>query len=213
MTEAIIFSSGRIVQLCPSADRDIAAIAAATIEQLAPRYGVHTPLRRAHFIAQVAHESAGFTRLKESLNYSALRIAAVWPKLASRAHALEHRPEALANAAYAGRFGNGDEASGDGWRFRGRGLIMLTFRANYRERGESIGVNLVGDPDKAADPGLAAEIALDYWKSKKCNDAADRDDVEKVTRLINGGTNGLEDRRTLTAKAKGIFVAPEPLIA
>ena len=212
MAEAI-FSSERVFQLCPGANHDIAVIAAATIEQLAPRYGVHTPLRRAHFIAQVAHESAGFTRLKENLHYSAKRIAAVWPKLAPRADALEFRPEALANAAYAGRFGNGNEASGDGWKYRGRGLIMLTFLANYRERGASIGVDLVGNPDRAADPGLAAEIALDYWKSKKCNDAADHDDVEKVTRLINGGTHGLEDRRTLTAKAKGIFIAPDPLIA
>jgi len=222
-----IFTSERIARLSPGSDPPIVSIVATTLELLAPRYGVHTHFRRAHFIAQVAHESGSFKQMVENLNYSdPERIARIFrrpfdldrdglldPEEIEFAKKFTRKPEALANRAYANRIGNGDETSGDGWRYRGRGLIQLTGRDNYRLRGASLGVDLVGDPNKAADPAIATEIALDFWRSKKCNDAADLDDVEKVTRLINGGVNGLDDRKRLTERAKTIFPDQPQLIA
>lgn len=164
-------------------------------------------LERAHFLAQVCHESAGFTRLLENLNYSADRIAQVWPRLAPRAAELAHNPEKLANAAYANKLGNGDEASGDGFRFRGRGLIQITGRANYASAASWTGTQLIVDPDKAAEPFTAVRIALAFWREHKCSFPAQLDDVEAVTQRINGPRmEGLEHRRALTEKAKRIFV-------
>jgi len=206
----MIFTADRLAELWPQPVSDPLRTIASALETHAPAYGVNRLLRRAHFIAQVAHESSGFGRLTENLNYRAERIAAVFPKLAGRAVELEHRPEALANAAYGStpdkpRLGNGDEASGDGWKYRGRGLIQLTGKANYRDRGASLGIDLVGSPRLAAEPETACLIALGYWRSRGCNEAADLDDVEKVTRLINGGVIGLTAREELTERAKLIF--------
>lgn len=199
----MIFTSARILRFAPRCPEDRAVLIAGTLEAKAPDYGVTTPLRRAHFMAQMAHESGGFSRLDENLNYSARRIPQVWSRLSARAEALAHNPQALANAAYANKNGNGNEGSGDGWRFKGRGIIQLTGRANY----ESAPIpNLVDNPDLAAEPGNAVIIALSFWKSHACNEAADADNVELVTRLINGGTHGLAERRALTAKAKAIFI-------
>ncbi len=210
----MIFSPERLKELCPEALPAIIVPIAPTLESQAPQYGVMSLLRRSHLIAQLAHESTGFTRMVENLNYSAERIAVIFPKLALRAQELAHRPEALANAAYANKIGNGDESSGDGWRYRGRGLIQLTGRANYRARGTSLGIDLSANPSQAADPDKAVLIALSYWKSRGCNEAADDDDVEKVTRLINGGVTGLIVRQKLTDRAKRIFTEPsEELIA
>lgn len=168
-------------------------------------FGVNSPLRRAHFIAQVGYESSGFSRLTENLNYSADNIRRVFPKLAVRAEGLAHNPAKLADAAYGGRYGNSDEASGDGWRYCGRGLIQLTFKDNYIAAGLGTGLDLVHHPDLAADPANAALVALWYWQSHDCNDAADLDNCEAVTLKINGGVNGLADRERLTTQAKAIF--------
>ena len=201
-------TSQRIQALCGSCDMKLAGAAAPLLEELREQFGVATPQRVAHLMAQLAYESANFTRLEENLNYSsAARIALVWPRLAKRAGVLVNNPEALANAAYANRCGNGDEASGDGWRFRGRGLIQLTFRDNYRARGAACGVDLVAEPDRAAEPEIAVVLALSFWKSRGCNAEADCGDVEEITRLINGSAlRGLPERRALTRRAKKIFV-------
>jgi putative chitinase len=183
------------------------------IEEYREAFGVTTPLRVAHLMAQLCYESDGFQRIIENLNYSAERIAAVWPRLAPRAAALAHNPQALANAAYGSILGNGDEASGDGFRFRGRGLIELTGRDNYRARGVALGIDLVGGPDQAADPEIASRIALSFWQSHGCNEAADSDDVTAVTHRINPALMGLNAREALTARAKTIFTAEEGAIA
>lgn len=208
-----MFSSDRILRLCPLADQKIVEASAAALDRLAAQYDLVTFLRRVHFMAQCAHESASFTKMVENLNYSAQRIAQVWPRLKDRAHELERKPRELANAAYASRFGNRDEASGDGWRYRGRGPFMLTFRDNYRECGVSIGKDLIGSPDLVADPVVGMEVALHYWITRGCQEAADKDNVELVTRLINGGSEGLDARRRLTERAKTIFLDDEPLIS
>jgi len=203
------FTTDRLRELCPQPITGSLEALAAALDEHADSVGVNTLLRRAHFTGQMAHESGGFRRFVENLNYSAVRIGEVWPRLAARAHELANNPEKLGNAAYCDRMGNGNEASGDGWRYRGRGLTMLTGKSNYAAAGNALGIDLITNPQRAADPGDAARIALWFWGSRKCNDAADLDDVEKVTRLINGGAVGLEERRRLTREAKRIFAVDE----
>lgn len=201
-----MISAQRLARLCPDANRDIIAAISPIMEDQFPQFGVTTILRRAHLLGQLAHESAHFTRLKENLNYSAPRICEVWKRLCPRAKELEHNPEKLGNAAYGGRLGNGPEASGDGYRFRGRGLIQITGRENYIRFSADAGVDLMSSPDVAADPRTAVLVALGFWKKHNLNEKADADDCAAITRVINGGVNGLAERRALVTKAKAIFV-------
>src|SRR5215510_6840992 len=157
----MVFTASHLVDLCPQPANGTLETIAAALEEHAESVGVNTRLRRAHFIAQVAHESGGFRRFVENLNYSAERIAQIWPRLASRAQELAHKPEALANAAYGDRIGNGPESSGDGWRYRGRGLIQLTGKDNYRAAGSALDIDLVISPQRAAEPADAVRIA--FW--------------------------------------------------
>lgn len=168
---------------------------------------INTITRLVHFLGQVCHESGFFQRLSENLNYSSAdRIGDVWPKLKPRAASLVHNPMALGNAAYAHMNGNGDEASGDGYLFRGRGLIQLTGRGNYVQYGTHIGVDLIGNPDMASYPDNAVRLAIAFWEGRGCNAAADRDSVHDVTALINPALEGMADRSFLTSRAKTIFV-------
>ncbi len=199
-------SVSQLLRLAPHADGTIVSALAPALNTAFPEYDIKTIMRRAHFIAQICHESAGFTRLIENLNYSAKRIAEVWQRLAPRAHELEHNPEKLGNAAYGGRLGNGPEASGEGYKYRGRGLIQITGKDNYRKFGQIAGLNLVATPDFAMDVGTSARIALEFWKSRNLNPRADLDDCEAITRAINGGVNGLAERRRLADAGKTIFV-------
>jgi putative chitinase len=201
-----MFTAERLRQLA-EAPAVLAMALAPHLDKSAGEFGVTNLMRRAHFIAQACHESGRFARLTENMNYSAMRIPAIWPRLAPRAEELAHRPEALANAAYANREGNGPEESGDGWRYRGRGLIQLTFRNNYRARGLALGLDLEAEPNLAAEPEIAVKSALSFWRDEGCNEIADLDDVGAVTKKINGpAALGLKERRELTERAKTIFV-------
>ncbi|NQY12543.1 MAG: glycoside hydrolase family 19 protein [Henriciella sp.] len=167
------------------------------------------PRRFSHFMAQLAHESAHFSTMEENLNYSAEGLMKIFRSKfrdAEEAASYARQPERIANRVYANRIGNGDEASGDGWRYRGRGFIQLTGRANYRFIGQRIGMDLEGNPDVvAADPVIALQVAANYWDSRNLNTVADTDDIYKVTRLINGGLNGIDDRIKLLGVAKSIW--------
>lgn len=201
----------RIRQLCPGASPTVAAQIAPALDIGLANAGITNLLRRAHFMGQMAHESGGFARLVENLNYSAPRICQIWQRLCPRAQELAHNPEKLGNAAYANKIGNGNEASGDGFRFRGRGIVQLTGRGNYRAIGARVGLALEDNPELAEMPNNAALIALDFWAQgsyagRDCNTYADLDDVRSVTRAINGGETGLSDRVALTNRAKGIFI-------
>lgn len=160
-------------------------------------FGLDTPLRRAHFMAQLAHESAGFTRLVENLNYSAEALLRTWPSrfTPESAKACARQPEKIANTVYAGRLGN--DQPGDGWRYRGRGPLMLTGKANYAHFSERLygDDRLVRDPHQAAEPVVGMQIAAAYWQEKGLNSLADRDELEAITRRVNGGLIGLESRR------------------
>lgn len=165
-------------------------------------YEIDTPLREVSFVANIAHESAMFTRLVESLNYSPQRLMAVFPKRFTAAEAVEfaHDEKRIAERVYGGRMGNGPEGSGDGWNYRGRGFLMLTGRNQYRYSGRRVGENLEDVPERAAVPGVAAVIAADYWHKAGCNLMADEKRFESIRRAINGGLNGLEDVYAIQSK-------------
>jgi putative chitinase len=166
-----------------------------------------SPVRLAHWLGQMAHESGGFRVLVENLNYtSAASLSRVWPsrfRTPSAATPFVRNPQALANKVYGGRMGN--TQPGDGWRFRGRGLVHLTGRSNYETAERATGLPLVSKPDLAADPENAVRLAVWYWNSKNLNILADADDVRRLTRRINGGTIGLADRITRTNRAKALL--------
>lgn len=154
----------------------------------------------AEFLGQVLHESAMLTRLEENMNYRAARIAEVWPTrfpTVETAAPYANNPQALANKVYGGRMGNND--TGDGWRYRGRGLIGVTGKHNYQMLSDLTGVDYVTNPDLLSTPASALLTAKVWW-AKKIPFAA-IGDTERVTRIVNGGTNGLDDRVALTQKA------------
>ena len=167
------------------------------LEQLLPDYEINTPRRIAAFIAQCAHESGGFRFLTENLNYKAESLMKVFPKYFSdrgMADAYAKKPEKIANRIYASRMGNGDEKSGDGWKYRGRGLIQLTGKDNYTWFAASLEIS----PEEAAEylgtfEG-AAQSACWFWETNKLNKEADAGDIKTMTRKINGGFIGLDDR-------------------
>ena len=160
-------------------------------------FDITTPIEVAQFLAQVGHESNSLNSLEENLNYSAQRLIQVWPKrfpTIESAHYYEHSPERLANEIYAGRFGNRDYESGDGYRYRGRGPIQITFLDNYRDCGKALGLDLVSSPDMLKfSPIVGARSAGWFWSTRRCADIAHN--TEAVTRRINGGLNGLDDRK------------------
>ena len=161
-----------------------------------PKYEITSIPRVAMFLAQTAHESGNYTALKENLNYQAKSLSAVWPSRFPPAIAEEyaHNPEKIANRAYCNRMGNGPEESGDGWKFHGRGLIQLTGRANYEKFAQMTGRELDDTVAYCETPDGAVESACFFWKEENLNAHADQGDIERVTRIINGGTLGLEDR-------------------
>jgi putative chitinase len=168
-------------EIAPRFSGDIAARQAAIIDGVGAvlsatldRYAINNPLRIAHFLGQTCHESAGFRTTEEFAS----------------------------GEAYEGRKDLGNTKTGDGVRYKGRGLLQLTGRANYHEVGELLNVDLEGQPTLAAEPVLSLKIACEFWKKKKINAACDDDNLDRVTRLVNGGVNGIEERRVFTTKAK-----------
>jgi putative chitinase len=200
-------TADQLAQLCPKADKAVLQALADALNAGLPAGGIDTNIRLRHFLAQCAHESQGLTRFEENLNYSAEGLRNIFPKYFDAAAAQQYarQKERIANRAYANRIGNGDEASGDGWRFRGRGIFQLTGRANYRSFGERVGVKLEQEPERAAEPAIAVQVAIAYWNDRRLSDRADADDIEGITRGINGGTIGLEERKKLLAQAKAIW--------
>lgn len=167
-------------------------------------WGINTVRRQACFLAQIAHESASFSRLEEGLNYRAERLMAVWPtrfRSVAAAAPYANNPRALANHVYGGRMGNGDVASDDGWRYRGRGLKQLTGRDNYSAFQRASGRPVLQHPDALLERDAAADSAAWFWYASTCNALADALDVMALTRRINGGMQGLVERQALTQRA------------
>lgn len=163
-------------------------------------YEINTPKRIAAFVAQCAHESGNFMVLKENLNYKPATLRKIFPKyfptdeLANEYCNRPNRQEAIANKVYASRMGNGDESSGDGWRFCGRGLIQLTGRTNYQNFADSLEMNINDVPEYLSCYEGAAQSACYFWETAKLNELSDKSDILSITKRINGGTIGLNDR-------------------
>ena len=170
------------------------------LSQLLPDYEINTPKRMAAFIAKCAHESGGFTALKENLNYKAVTLRKIFPKyfptdeIANHYASLPNKQEAIANKVYANRMGNGPEESGDGFRYCGRGLIQLTGKENYTWFAASIGVSVEEAAEYLQTFEGAAQSACWFWETNKLNQYADNGDIVTLTKRINGGTIGLDDR-------------------
>ena len=168
----------------------------ASLDDAASEWGINTDQRAQMFLAQIAHESAGFTSYDENLNYSADRLLTVFPNYFTGANVADYarQPRKIASRVYANRMGNGDEASGDGWSYRGRGLIQLTGLTNYRQASMGLATDFVIAPDLVEIPDMAALVAAWYWNTRGCNELADANDFTGITKRINGGLNGLNDR-------------------
>lgn len=167
-------------------------------------YEINTPKRVAMFLAQIIHESGSLARSEENLNYSAGRLLEVFPKYFKTqqdASAVVGHPELIARRIYGGRMGNDPAPSNDGYSYRGRGLIQLTGKDNYRTAGKAIGLDLVKSPGLVTEPSISAKIAAWFFASHGCNKFADVGDVTGCTKAINGGLNGLEERKTLYRNA------------
>ena len=165
--------------------------------EICPEYNINTPQRLAAFIAQCAHESGGFKFLQENLNYRAESLMRTWPKhfpTMEIAKQYERQPQKIANKAYANRMGNGDEASGDGWKYLGRGLIQLTGKNNYTFFAASLEIDLEEASEYLQTFEGAVQSACFFWEQNNLNQWADKGDILTLTKRINGGTIGLEDR-------------------
>ena len=172
------------------------------------RFGILTPRQQAAFIGQCGHECGNFRILEENLNYRAETLMKVWPKrfpTLEIANQYARNPKKIANKVYADRMGNRDEASGDGYRFRGRGCIQLTGSANYYHAGQALGVDLIMQPELVATPQYAALTAGFFWHTQKLNALADAGNNLAITKKINGGTLGLNDRILHTNQALALL--------
>ena len=183
-------------------------------------FEINTPQRIAAFLAQTSHESGGYTMLSENLNYRAATLAACWPNRFATlgpdkkpkkddkgkliptavANSIAGKPELIANLVYSSRMGNGPAESGEGWKFRGRGLKQLTGKDNYARCGRDLGIDLVGNPDLLLEPMYAARSAGWFWKANSLSAFADKGDLEGMTKKINGGLIGYAQRKALYDK-------------
>jgi len=172
------------------------------------RFNINTPKQQAAFIGQCSHECGNFTKLEEGLSYAADRLMKIWPRRFPNmeiAQRYARNPKALANNVYANRMGNRDEASGDGYHFRGRGCIQTTGHSAYFHAGQALGADFVMQPDLVAMPKYAALTAGFFWNTHKLNAFADSQDYVTMTKRINGGTIGLEDRKAHIAQALAVL--------
>jgi len=205
----MIVSYDDLVKINGGLNKDVCKYYLDALNNVLPEYKIDTPLRICHFLAQVIHESGHFKYKSENLNYSVSALRSVFGKYFKTdaiANEYARKPEKIANKVYANRMGNGDEASGDGWKYRGRGLIQLTGKTNYANCGKSIGLDLISDPDLLTKSAEACvKSACWFWKTNNLNALADKDDATNITKRINGGTNGLADRNKILNLAKSVI--------
>jgi len=178
----------------------------APLEEAFAKYDISTPQRQAAFIGQCAHESGNFKTLQENLNYSAESLMKTWPSrfpTKEIADQYARQPAKIAGKVYNGRLGNTNEEEAS--KYLGRGLIQLTGKENYANCGSGLGVDLIGNPDWLLDPKYAALSAGWFWNKKGLNSLADASDIETMTKRINGGLIGLDDRKAKIAKALSVL--------
>jgi len=190
----------QLLQILPNAGQ-VAGVFVPVLNTAMSRYQIVGSKRIAAFVAQVGHESGHLTRLVENLNYSADALRMTWPSRfdAGLASATARKPEQIANITYGKRMGN--TAPGDGWKYRGRGLIQITGKNNYRDCGDALGLDLIAQPELLEKPQHASMSAAWFWASRGLNTLADSGSFSKITQRINGGQNGAADRQALYARA------------
>ena len=190
----------QLLQILPNAGQ-VAGVFVPVLNTAMSRYQIVGAKRIAAFLAQVGHESGHLTRLVENLNYTAAALRMTWPSRfdAGLASATARKPEQIANIAYGNRMGN--TAPGEGWKYRGRGLIQITGKDNYRACGEALGLDLTAQPELLEKPQHACMSAAWFWATKGLNTLADSDKFNVITLRINGGQNGAVDRQALYARA------------
>lgn len=199
-----------LLEAIPGITQENAETYALYLDFAMEQYEINTPERRARFLAQLRHESGNFNTIKENLNYSAQRLTRVFgkyfgPRSGRDPYDYARQPEKIANVVYANRMGNGDEESGDGWKYRGRGLIQITGKNNYTAYSEYSGVDVVDDPDLLLQPEHAVGSRCWFWATNGLNALADQNTEDafiRITRRINGGTNGYDDRYAKWVSAK-----------
>ena len=207
----------QIIRCVPSANRQKVTEFVEVFNQWGAKFGITTPQRVVHLLAQLTHECASFTAFEENLNYSTEGLMKTWPSRFTKEKALEYarKPQKIANYVYANRMGNGSEASGDGWKYKGRGAIMITGKDNYKayqNSGYCVG-DLLSHPEWLAQKPGAYKSAMWFWMKNGLNEIADLDDggrigeelVTRITKKINGGVNGLAQRKLLYRKFKKEF--------
>ena len=190
----------QLLQILPNAG-PVAGVFVPVLNTAMSRYQIVGAKRIAAFVAQVGHESGHLTRLVENLNYRADDLRIKWPSSFSveLASAVARKPEQIANIAYGNRMGN--SASGDGWKYRGRGLIQITGKNNYHACGEALGLDLIAQPELLERPQHACMSAAWFWANNGLNTLADAGKFDAITQRINGGQKGATDRQALYAKA------------
>lgn len=182
------------------------------INQTLEKYQINTPLRVAHFFAQIMHESNQLNAVVENLNYSSDLLRKTFPKYfpdKETADKYARKPEMIANKVYANRMENGDEKSGDGWKFRGRSPIQCTGKANYILMGKTLNEDFIKNPDLLIIPQYSMLVAGVFWDKNKLNQYADKDDVLTITKRINGGINGLDERKHNLINCKKVLIDPK----
>ena len=200
----------QIKKIAPGAPDKAAGEFVDTFNKWSDKFGITTPLRAAHFISQCVHECAELKAFEENLNYSEKGLLKVFSKYFNAATAKQcaRKPEKIANRVYANRMGNGNEASGDGWKYKGRGAIGLTGRSNYlaySTSGFCVG-DLMAHPEWLAKSPGCYKSAMWFWWKNGLNAIADTGDVNAVTKRVNGGYNGLDSRKKYLARAKEVLV-------
>jgi putative chitinase len=196
--ESALVTETQLRKLFPGAKDATVKAFAAKSKALFKEFGLSDKaIRKEYFLAQIAHETGGLTRSVENLNYSAQRLTEIWPtRFATLVSAQPYaaNPEKLANFVYANRMGNGPPESGDGYRYRGRGYIQITGKDGYRQTGLRAGIDLVAKPERAIETDYALRVACAFWKWKELNPLCDQRKFEEVTKRINGGLIGYNDR-------------------
>lgn len=204
----MILTLAQLTKIMPNLNKATAEEYLPFINAAMLEFQINTPLRAAAWLAQLAHESGELKIFTENLNYSANGLKSTFKKYFSndaKATQYARKPEQIANCVYANRNGNGNESSGDGWKYRGRSPIQLTGKENYTEYGKKLNVDLVNNPDLAAQPEVGFRIAGAFWDNRNLNSYADKSDFKVITYRINGGYNHLDERTAYYKKALSVL--------
>jgi putative chitinase len=209
LSDPLAITAERLRVVCPRLTLAQAEVHAEALEHARPVAALNTAARIRHFVAQCAHETGDFRRLTENLNYrdpaQLDRLFKAVRGLADARLLISHGAQAIANRVYAGRGGNGDEASGDGWRYRGRGYLQVTLKDNYVQLAKVSRLPIAERPELLENPVVAAQVSAHYWRWHAINAAADRDDTRAVTAHINPALAGLDDRIAKVGQARKVW--------